>query len=129
MTLKLTLTGASVNEDASNIKLAGSDESGNITEIEFSPENGEELLSALVTVLGQSARRRTGDNTLVKVLPVDWWEINPSPDKTSVLFSFRMTGGMEVTFGLPTDASQRLSEGLQAVLGNTPNQPYDGTIQ
>lgn len=129
MALKLTLTGAVVNEDASNIKLVGVDEVGEVTEIEFSPHNGEQLLAALVSVLGQSARQRTGDKTLKKVLPVEWWEINPSPDKASVLFSFRMPGGMEVTFGLPVEASRRLSEVLLVVLGIAPSQSHKGSIQ
>lgn len=124
MAKKLRLAGARVGPDADTLVLSGRDKNGLVTEIEFSNQNGEELLAALVSVLGQSARQRTGDKNLKKVMPVEWWEIHPHPAGDGVLFSWRMPGGFEMTFHLHREPSLRFEETLATLLGlNTPSSP------
>lgn len=117
MKTKLTLTGARVNDDATNIVLTGAAEDGRVFDVEFDADDGEVLLAAFTSALGQRARLQTGDNTLMKVLPLEWWQINPHPDRDGLLLSFRMPGGMEMTFHLDMNAVPVFEEVLTALTG------------
>ena len=86
--------------------------------LNFSNSDGEMLLATLVQALGHAHRRRSGDNTQKKVLPLEWWEINPHPLQDGLLLSFRMPGGMEITFHLPAVAVPRYEEVLGTLTGS-----------
>jgi hypothetical protein len=117
MTKNLQLIAAHANEDATNIVLTGVDETGQSFDVCFQEEAGDQLLAALVSILGQRARQRTGDNTLKRVLPLEWWEINPHPERDGLLLSFCMPGGMEMTFHLGASAVPLYEEVLSTLTG------------
>ena len=116
----LNLVGARVNDDGTNVVLAGADDLGQVTELSFSTENAETLLGAFVSALGHAHRQRTGDKTLKKVLPVEWWEINPQPDRDGMLFSYRLPGGMEMTFHIGAGAIPHYEQVLTTLSGSRP---------
>jgi hypothetical protein len=120
MVVRLELTGAHANDSATNLVLTGVDDSGQSFDIALNEDAGESLLAAFVSVLGQRARQRTGDKNLKKVLPVEWWEINPHPNRDGMLFSFRLDGGMELTFHIGAMAIPRFEEVLSTLTGTLP---------
>ena len=73
---------------------------------------------------GQSILQR--DPTMKHIFPCEWWEVLPHPDGKHVVMSYRMPGGLEVSFQIHRDAAQGFRETLDAVLGNAAI-PSNGT--
>ena len=114
---KVKLQGSQISNDGHTVRLMTTTESGEPISLLFSHEDNEFLLAALAQAASASGQIRHNDPTLKKVLPCEWWEVNPHPEKDGLLLSFRMPGGMEMTFHLPQLAALRFEEVVATLLG------------
>ena len=120
----LSLMGAQVSDNGEMTRLKAKTPSGEEVTLTFPSEELEMLMIALSRAAGQSARIRHANPAEKHVLPCEWWEVNPHPSLQGLLLSFRIPGGLEVTFHLDKDASFRFEEVVATLLGlRTPPIP------
>jgi hypothetical protein len=86
------------------------------------------LMASLSQACGQAARIQNKDQAIKHVFPCDWWEFGFSPDAQSLLLSFRLPGGMEMSFQVHRDRLPQMRETLSAMEGQAPTPP-PGTIR
>lgn len=85
------------------------------------------LMSVLSAAAGHAARNRNADPNTKHVFPVDWWEVGAQPDTQMILFSWRLPGGMELSFQIHRDAAARMHEVLGNALGAEQTSVPPGT--
>lgn len=78
------------------------------------------LMSFASQASGQAQKLLQSDPKQKHVLPTEWWEIGRHPDGQHVILSFRLPGGLELSFQIHRDAAQRYRETLDATLGSAP---------
>jgi hypothetical protein len=85
------------------------------------------LMAGISQVSGDSARILQQDSAVKHALPAEWWSFAFSSDKTQLLLSFRLPGGMELTFQFARDRLPMMRETLQAMEGQQSTLPPAGT--
>ena len=115
------IIASSVSDDGKHAlfkaALAGGDE------INLSVPSSElmNLMSLASSASGQAQRILQNDPNMKYVFPTDWWDIRTLGNQ--VVMSFRMPGGMELSFQIHRDAAARYRETLDAILGQLPTVP------
>lgn len=85
-------------------------------------ERAVDFMSLVSSATGDAGRLRTGDPNMKHTFPVEWWEIGSIPGNL-VIFSFRLPGGMVLSFRVHRDAADRMRETLATILrGEIPHQ-------
>ena len=86
------------------------------------------LLAAVSQAGSQSARILQADHAVKNVFPCEWWEFGWSPDNQQVVFSFRMPGGMEMSFEIHRARLPAMREALEVMEGRALSSP-DGSVR
>ena len=115
--LKVRLAGSEVTDNGEETKLIATDTRGRKVTLAFPSSDNQLLMAALNQAASGAAQRKLNDPTLKSVLPLEWWEVNPYPAGNGVLLTFRMPGGMEMSFHLPNDVAARYQEVFASVFG------------
>lgn len=82
-----------------------------------------ELMGALSAAVGNAGKITSGNPTIKHAFPVDWWNVGTVPGTDNVILSFRLPGGMELSFVIHRDAADRFQETLNATLGRAASPP------
>ena len=110
------IDGVNVSDDGQYALLKLGLTSGTELTLAF-PEDMLMPLMQCISHASEKAQKTHRNDPRVKLLlPVEWWEIAPHEDK--VIMSFRMTGGMEMSFQIHRDAAMHFRETLSSVLGD-----------
>ena len=82
------------------------------------------LMSLASQASGQCNKILKRDPNMKHVMPVEWWDVGGTADGQNVILTYRMPGGLELSFQIHRDAAARLHETLAAHLGiATPPKP------
>lgn len=73
---------------------------------------------------GKAQQILQADPKAKAVYAVDWWEIDQSSQDDSIVFCFRVPGGMELSFQVPRVVADRMQETINALLGRVQNAPH-----
>lgn len=84
-----------------------------------------DLVALISGALGESKKRREKNPAAKHAWPVDWWEIRSFKDNSGVIFSFRLPGGLELSFQIQRKAAERYLEGLESTLRGINPVPPD----
>jgi len=76
-----------------------------------------QLMQSLSHAFGQCSRIQKRSHELKHGLKVEWWEIGQAPDGQHLGFSFRMPGGMEMTFLVHRAQAANMRDTLTVSLG------------
>jgi hypothetical protein len=91
------------------------------------PSNALMALLELTSIAaGQSAKILRADPSAKHIFPMDWWTIGRNPADGQIVMSFRLPGGMELSFQMHPDAAIHFQEVLSATVLGAPN-PEPGT--
>ena len=86
------------------------------------------LMQTLSTAYAQCLRVQNADPTTKHLLPCENCEIAPSPDFTQIIFSFRLPGGMEMSYPVPRHHAEKMRD-LMTILMQDPGKFPMGTPQ
>lgn len=111
------ISGSSASEDGNGILLGFDVGQPAPLNLILEPDRAIDLMSLIAAAVGQAARNRSADPNVKYVFPVEWWEVGQQEGTQMVLFSWRMPGGLEMSFQIHRDAAQRMHETLGAILG------------
>lgn len=78
-----------------------------------------DLMCLVSSAAGGAARARNADPRLKHVLPVEWWEIGQHPDNQMIVLSYRLPGGMELSFQVQPEAANAIMETLALQLNKS----------
>lgn len=79
----VTLKNSQLSNDGQVVRLNTTSDNGQEVSLSFSADEIDMMMLALVQVATTSGQIRHNDRTLKKVLPCEWWEVNPHPDLNS----------------------------------------------
>ena len=68
------------------------------------------LMAALSHASAKSARIQKDDRNLKHVLPCEWWSFGLDEAGEQLILSFRVSGGLELSFQVPRDRIQMMRE-------------------
>jgi hypothetical protein len=66
---------------------------------------------------------------LKTIFPVEWWEFGLTTDKQALVLSFRLPGGMEISFQVHRSQIANMRETLETMEGRLPIQPPPGSLK
>ena len=84
------------------------------------------LLTVISAAGGDAARIRQENQNAKVAFPVEWWEINRAEPPPMIVFSYRIPGGMELSFHVPPEVGERMREALEVSLGQGAPTPPPG---
>jgi len=87
------------------------------------------LMTLSSQAAGEAARKTRADPALKQVFPCEWWQFGLAPDNQTMVLSFRMPGGMEVSFSVHKDRAGQMIEALAAIAGQHAPPPPGTTRQ
>jgi hypothetical protein len=77
---------------------------------------------------GRSQQILKRDSSMKYVAPCEWWTFFLTPDRAHIVLSFRMPGGLEMSFQVAKSRAHEMIETLQ-VLAGLPVSPPAGTTR
>jgi len=86
-------------------------------------------MQSLSHAFGQCSRIQKRARDSKHGLKVEWWEIGQAPDGLHIGFSFRMPGGMEMTFLVHRTQAAAMRDTLSVSLGLPISTPEGVTRQ
>lgn len=86
------------------------------------------VMAGISNSSGKSAKILNKDPNVKHIFPCEWWEFGPKPDSTSIIMSFKMPGGAEMSFEIGQSSISNMIEVLQNLSGETSQVP-SGTIK
>jgi hypothetical protein len=119
-----TYEGNSVTQDGSHGLFKFMTSEGEIT-LAIPHEQLMPTMAGLSHASGQSAQIRNVSKTEKHAFPCEWWEIGFSDDNQHFFLSFRMPGGMEMSFQVHRSRLSQMRETLESMEGKQ-TIPSDG---
>ena len=104
------------------------EQDGEEVTIALSAEDVRYLVAFAAKAAQQIERTKAEDPEAKFVLPVEWWEIGMSKGFAHLVFSFRLPGGSELSFGVHPAQLTAMRETLAALSGE-PIQQTPGTAK
>jgi hypothetical protein len=122
-------SGSNVTADGMHGLLIFEDSIGAPLTLAVPHEELPPLMVAVSQASSQSARILHADRAAKNVFTCEWFEFGWSPDNQKVILSFRMPGGMEMSFEVHRDRVQTMREALEVMEGRASSPPDGSTRQ
>ena len=115
------ITGVEATDDGKHALVHIKYEGGEYT-IAFSFDTLIPLMQSLSTAFENCRKAQNISQDTKHVLPLEWWHFWTGPDDTVVL-SFRMPGGMEMTYQVHKEVVPQMKDALTAAAGGAVEFP------
>jgi hypothetical protein len=83
------------------------------------------LMALASQASGQAQKIRQSDPAMKHDLPCEWWSFDRHPDGQHMILSFRVPGGMELSFQVHLERAPQMIETLQTISGAPTTAPDD----
>ncbi len=124
--VKANLRGATVVEHDGGYAIYKFDlEGGQPLNIAIPHSEVETLLLMAIRTGGALGRVATPEPTAKRTLPVEWWTLGRDLERQRMVISFRIEGGMEMSYDVATDQIPPMIDALRSMLGEGTPVPPD----
>lgn len=123
------VTGVTVPDNGQVAIIRTTDPSGQEVNIAVPQDQLMNLALVVSQAVSQTQKILQVDRSVKHVIPCEWWEFGAAPDGQNMILSFRMPGGLEMSFQVHKSRATPMIDALSSIAGHPTQAVPPGTTR